>query len=190
MKCFQLTSNASPRYGKTRLEEVTRCDCLRFTGFGRMVECFSLVRCGVYITVVPTVYESSTYSTYRFFFSSFLYSLIMDEFSEFLSPEGLRLLGEASIDNEYDSQPYSISADQDRSTHPAQCEVQMDQSKTKASQCTTRCSKISLGQPVNTKRKRSKFDEQTRKKVATIRKKGACLRCRALKLPVGSACLL
>ena len=40
------------------------------------------------------------------------------------------------------------------------------------------------------KRKRAKFDTQSREKVAKIRKIGACLRCRVLKIPVKSPTLL
>ena len=36
------------------------------------------------------------------------------------------------------------------------------------------------------KRKRAKFNEESRQKVADVRKKGACLRCRILKIPVCS----
>ena len=34
------------------------------------------------------------------------------------------------------------------------------------------------------KRKRAKFDPKGRRKVAAVRKKGACMRCRILKIPV------
>ncbi len=35
-------------------------------------------------------------------------------------------------------------------------------------------------------RKRAKFDERSRQKVANVRKKGACMRCRTLKIPVSA----
>ena len=47
-------------------------------------------------------------------------------------------------------------------------------------------STLTLEAPAKGKRKRAKFDTEARKKVANVRKTGACLRCRILKLPVGT----
>ena len=47
------------------------------------------------------------------------------------------------------------------------------------------CSTIDLGTTCGRKRKRSKFNDEARKKVAAVREKGACFRCRITKTSVG-----
>ena len=43
---------------------------------------------------------------------------------------------------------------------------------------------LSLSNAAGRNRKRSKFDAKSRRKVAIVRKRGACIRCRILKIPV------
>lgn len=108
----------------------------------------------------------------------------MDDINEFFSPEALRLLEESGIDCGTVFQADEVPVEHKPFTAPAPSGIQMSQI---GSQCLYQipgCSTLSFGSSVKPKRKRAKFDIKAREKVATVRKKGACLRCRALKIPV------
>ena len=108
----------------------------------------------------------------------------MDEISEFFSHEALRLLEESGLDYGTVVQTEGFPAEFPLSTSPTTRDVQLQKRPRKSLQPIPRCSSNSLIDLVKAKRKRAKFSINAREKVAAVRKKGACLRCRALKLPV------
>lgn len=133
-------------------------------------------------TPVPNQGRSWTLGHYLVLSST---TLIMDDVAEFFSPEALRLLEESGIDRETVFQPDKLPVDHTSSTGPAQCEAQTNQNPLSSLQGILGCSTLPLGNLTKPKRKRAKFDIMAHAKVAIVRKKGACLRCRALKIPVG-----
>lgn len=133
-------------------------------------------------TPVPNQGRSWTLGHYLVLSST---TLIMDDVAEFFSPEALRLLEESGIDRETVFQPDKLPVDHTSSTSPAQCEAQTNQNPLSSLQGIPGCSTLPLGNLTKPKRKRAKFDIMAHAKVAIVRKKGVCLRCRALKIPVG-----
>ena len=110
----------------------------------------------------------------------------MEDINDFFSPEALRLLEETSFGCETTFQSEELPVNDESSTAISQ---PIAQKKQKASHSLHRipgCTIISPGGPAKSKRKRAILD---RKKVATVRKKGACLRCRVLKIPVSHPAL-
>lgn len=104
----------------------------------------------------------------------------MSDVNDLFSSEVLRLLEESGID--YGTVLWlDPPAEYIGSSTPTQCEAQF----LHPLQHVPGCSSLSLGDLAKSKRKRAKFGINAREKVAAVRKKGACLRCRALKLPVG-----
>ena len=95
----------------------------------------------------------------------------MESISDFFSPEALRLLEGFEADCGTLFQPATPQAIQPGTLSPISV---------------LNYSTLALGVPTKGKRKRAKFDTEARKKVANVRKTGACLRCRILKLPVGT----
>ena len=108
----------------------------------------------------------------------------MDDISELFSPEALRLLEESGIDDGTVIQPDSSPIEYTPSTAPTQCDEQTKKRPPHSLQSIPGCLSISLSDLAKANRKRAKFSIKAREKVAAVRKKGACLRCRALKLPV------
>ena len=108
----------------------------------------------------------------------------MDDIGELFSPEALRLLEESGIDYGTVVQPESPPAEYNPSSTPTQRDKQRKKRPPHSLQSIPGCSSVSLSDLAEAKRKRAKFSIKAREKVAAVRKKGACLRCRALKLPV------
>lgn len=107
----------------------------------------------------------------------------MDDVDDLFSAEALRLLEQSAID--YKTVSSEVPVDHELRTALPQCETRVKQINSYPFQRIPGCSTLPLGKTAKAKRKRKKFDSKLREKVATIRKKGACLRCRILKVPVG-----
>ena len=113
----------------------------------------------------------------------------MGDINDFFSPEALRLLEESEIDGEEVFQLNDIPIDHNVATAPTDLQAQTPQGRPHFPQRVPRRSTVSFGQLAKPKRKRAKFDITAREKVATVREKGACLRCRLLKITVGNSVL-
>ncbi len=113
----------------------------------------------------------------------------MGDINDFFSPEALRLFEESATDGEEVFQLNDIPIDHNVATAPTDLQAQTPRERPHFPQRVPRCSTLSLEQFSKPKRKRAKFDITARKKVATVREKGACLRCRLLKITVGNSAL-
>lgn len=108
----------------------------------------------------------------------------MDDTDDFVFPETLRLLNEFCKNSGPAFQPNDLSLlDQAHGAAPP-CETQTKGKDRNSSLNSAGCSTLNIGNVTELKRKRAKFDESRRKKVANVRKKGACMRCRLLKISV------
>lgn len=110
--------------------------------------------------------------------------LIMDDISEIFSHEALRLLEESGVDYGTEVQADGLAAEYPPSVALTPPNVHMKKRPRQSRQPVPGFSSNSLNNIVQTKRKRAKFAIKAREKVAAVRKKGACLRCRILKLSV------
>ena len=132
----------------------------------------------------PTINKNpENTSTLLSYFSS-VPILNMEKIDDFFSPEALRLLDGPDIDCETLFPPEGLVVDQEPTTTLPQHEPRMNGGDNHSNQAFSRPSTDIFGQRANPKRKRAKFDIKAREKVAAVRRKGACLRCRMLKLPV------
>lgn len=111
----------------------------------------------------------------------------MDGISDFFSPEALRLLEGSTTEHETALQPDEPPVRRVHSTDLRQCEAPRELGTNQSLQRVARTSTLSLGQIGRPKRKRARFNLEARRKVATVREKGACLRCRILKVPVSTS---
>lgn len=107
----------------------------------------------------------------------------MDDVDDLFSAEALRLLEQSAFD--YETVSGELPVDHELRTALSQCETRVKQINSYPFQRIPGCSTLPLGKAAKAKRKRKKFDSKLCEKVATVRKKGACLRCRILKVPVG-----
>lgn len=115
----------------------------------------------------------------------------MEDISDLFSPEALRLLEESGINYETVYQPDEAPVDHEPPTVSdqsvlTQSEAREMQGVSQSVQRAPKISRLCLGQSAKSRRKRARFDLNARVKVANVRKKGACLRCRTLKIPVGN----
>ncbi len=113
--------------------------------------------------------------------ASSLFPLIMEEINDLFSPEALRLLEGTGVGCETTFQSEEFPVDDESSTASLQPKAQKNQRTSHSLHRIPGCKTLSPREPAKSKRKRAIFD---REKVATVRKKGACLRCRVLKIPV------
>ena len=108
----------------------------------------------------------------------------MHDDEEFFSPQALRLL-EADNENHLPASQDPLCLFTDDSSVMPRHQQQPPPSK---SSTTARdlpgTSTFSLASGVEPKRKRAKFEPERRIQVAHIRKRGACLRCRLMKIAV------
>ena len=117
----------------------------------------------------------------------------MDPFEEFLSPEALRLLLDSDDFATTADQSLVFTSDQSLSlTTPPTSAVDIPSlaggkpiRKRSASNANIPgCSTLVLDKTGSAKPKRAKFSAEARAKVASVRKKGACMRCHRNKIPV------
>lgn len=108
----------------------------------------------------------------------------MDDFDELFSSEALRLLEGSDIDYGTILQPDELPVEREPFATAAPSEPYTNHNDPPSIHPTPGCSTLSFGPIAKPQRKRAKFDIKAREKVAAVRKKGACLRCRALKIPV------
>lgn len=108
----------------------------------------------------------------------------MDGVSDFFSPEALRLLEGPAIEHETASQSDELPVHRVHSTVFKQYEALTELESNKFLQRVPKRSTLSPDQIGKPTHKRARFDVEARRKVATVREKGACLRCRVLKIPV------
>lgn len=113
--------------------------------------------------------------------ASSLFALIMEEINDLFSPEALRLLEATGVGCETTFQSEELPVNDESSTASLQPKVQKKMKTSHSLHCIPGCTTLSPREPTKFKRKRAVFD---REKVAIVRKKGACLRCRVLKIPV------
>ena len=120
----------------------------------------------------------------------------MDPLEEFLSPEALRLLPDSDDFATTIDQPSVSASDQSLSlTTPLATTVDIpcpEESKNKRKRVASDanipgCSTLVLDNAGSAKRKRAKFSAEGRAKVASVRKKGACMRCHRNKIPVSES---
>lgn len=107
----------------------------------------------------------------------------MDYFDELFSPEALRLLEESGFDCGTVFQLDELQVEHESVVTPAPREAHTNQIDPYSYHPTPGCSTLDFENVAKSKRKRAKFEIKAREKVAAVRKKGACLRCRALKVP-------
>ncbi len=120
----------------------------------------------------------------------------MDPLEEFLSPEALRLLLDSDDFAMTADQPSVSTSDQSLSFN-APPTTAVDIPFTEESKPTRKrvacdgniagCSTLVLDKAGSAKPKRAKFSAEGRAKVASVRKKGACMRCYRHKISVSEA---
>lgn len=111
----------------------------------------------------------------------------MDGISDFFSPEALRLLEGSATEHETALQPDELPVHHVHSTALKRYEAPTELGSNQSLQRVPRSSALSLGQVGKRKRKRARLNVEARRKAATVREKGACLRCRVLKIPVSTS---
>ncbi len=118
----------------------------------------------------------------------------MDPLEEFLSPEALRLLLDSDDFATKLDQPSVMTSDQSL-TSPLTTAVDipsLDESSTKRKRIASDAnipgaSTLVLDKAGSAKPKRAKFSAEGRAKVASVRKKGACMRCHRNKISVSES---
>ena len=117
----------------------------------------------------------------------------MDPLEEFLSPEALRLLLDSDDFATAVDEPSVTTSDQSLSIitplaagadTPISNESKPTRKRPSSDANITGCSTLVLGQAGLAKPKRAKFSAEGRAKVASVRKKGACMKCHRNKIPV------
>lgn len=109
----------------------------------------------------------------------------MDGYEELISPEASRLLDESfSAPRPLSMSPWS-PMNEDRSKLDPPSRIHKHGNGSYKTPQIPGCSTLDFAHDSGQKRKRSRFDENTRAKVKAVRKKGACFRCRVTKTPVG-----
>ena len=117
----------------------------------------------------------------------------MDPLEEFLSPEALRLLLDSDDFATTVNEPSVTTSGQSHSIiTPLAAGVNItipDESKPTRKRPASDdnipgCSTLALDKAGSTKPKRAKFSAEARAKVASVRKKGACMKCHRNKIPV------
>ncbi len=93
-------------------------------------------------------------------------------------------LPELSIDSDQTLEPSGYSLDAEVQVPHLPNREQWSPNRSLSTAQVTGFSTLQLPNIAQRGRKRAKFDLKTREKVATVRKKGACMRCRILKIPV------
>ena len=120
----------------------------------------------------------------------------MDPFEEFLSPEALRLLLDSDDFATTADQPLVFTSDQSLSltTPPTSAvdilspeDIKPIRKRSASSANIPGCSTLVLDKTGSAKPKRAKFSAEGRAKVASVRKKGACMRCNRNKIPVSES---
>ena len=120
----------------------------------------------------------------------------MDPFEEFLSPEALRLLLDSDDFATTADQPLVFKSDQSLSLTtpptsaadiPSPEESKSIRKRSASSANIPGCSTLVLDRAGSAKPKRAKFSAEGRAKVASVRKKGACMRCRQNKISVSES---
>ena len=117
----------------------------------------------------------------------------MDPLDEFHSPEALRLLLDSDDFATTIDQPFLSASDQSFSltTHPATAvdipspeESKPTRKRVASNANIPGCSTLVLDKAGPAKPKRAKFSAEGRARVASVRKKGACMRCHLNKTAV------
>ena len=120
----------------------------------------------------------------------------MDPLEEFFTPEALRLLLDTDDFATTVDQPSASTSDHSLSlTTPLANTVDIpcpEESKNRRKRVASDanipgCSTLALGKACPAKPKRAKFSAEGRAKVASVRKKGACMRCHLNKTPVSAS---
>lgn len=117
----------------------------------------------------------------------------MDPLEEFLSPEALRLLLDSDDFATTVDKPSVTTSDQSLSIiaplatavdTPIPDESKPTRKRLASDANITGCYTLVLDKAGSTKPKRAKFNAEGRAKVASVRKKGACMKCHRNKIPV------
>ena len=120
----------------------------------------------------------------------------MDPLEEFLSPEALRLLLDSDDFVTTINQPFVSASDQSFSltTHPATVvdipspeESKPTRKRVASNANIPGCSTLVLDKASSAKPKRARFSAEGRAKVASVREKGACMKCHLNKTPVSES---
>lgn len=106
----------------------------------------------------------------------------MDSIDELFSPEALRLLDEFCNAPQPTFEPDELLPADEALVTTTACQSQPKRKN--ATNDIPGCFTLQLANPSEPTRKRAKFEDQGRKKVAKVRRRGACMRCRVLKIPV------
>ena len=120
----------------------------------------------------------------------------MDPLEEFLSPEALRLLLDSDDFATTVNEPSVTTSDQSLSfitplapgvNIPIPDESRPRRKRPASGANIPGCSTLALDKAGSTKPKRAKFSAEARAKVASVRKKGACMKCHRNKIPVSES---
>ena len=120
----------------------------------------------------------------------------MDPLEEFLSPEALRLLLDSDDFATTGNELSVTTSDQSLSiitplaagvNIPISDESNPTRKRPASDANITGCSTLVLDKAGSAKPKRAKFSAEGRAKVASVRKKGACMKCHLNKLPVSKS---
>ena len=105
----------------------------------------------------------------------------MDDIDDFFSPEALRLLDNSPRPALQPNDHFLL--DQVRGAAPP-CQTQTKRKDIKFPVNIPGCSTLNIGNGIELKRKRGKFDDGDRKETASVRRKGVCMRCGILSIRV------
>ena len=107
---------------------------------------------------------------------------------DLFSPAALRLLNEFCNDSGQTFEENGLPLDQNHVGPDLASHAPRKRHKAHMAPHVPGCSKLVFSEVASQNRKRARFDQRGREKVALVRKKGACMRCRILKIPV-STCI-
>ena len=108
----------------------------------------------------------------------------MNDHDDLFSPEALRLLDESCDGSRLIIEPNGFSLDEQQPAIDRNRRARRSRNGRHWDAHIPGQSIIELPFCSRRNRRRAKFDKESRKKVAIVRKKGACMRCRILKIPV------
>ena len=120
----------------------------------------------------------------------------MDPLEEFLSPEALRLLLDSDDFATTVNEPSATITDHSLSiitplaagvNNPIPHEINPTRKRLTSDDNIPGCSTLVLDKGGSSKPKRARFSAEARAKVASVRKKGACMKCHRNKIPVSES---
>ena len=110
----------------------------------------------------------------------------MDNIDDLFSSEALRLLEDYGYAPDASSRPQELSLGDDASFQEPTHQPSPKRKRRVAPQAIPGCLTLSLADTATPKPKRAKFESKRKDEVASVRKIGACFRCKQLKISVSS----